>query len=315
MQDLIFSPSEADTYGYNALKELQSNRGKGVKTGIVDLDRVLKPLLPGDLCSVLGYTSWYKTGFLNWLLRAGCEQCKSDEIVIKVTWEDAVEEDTIKWYAAETGLSISELIDGNVDWELINLAYKKRLDIPLWIVGHANTRSYAAGKARPRMTMTNVLGAIEFITDGFTNEKYRPRLIVLDYLQRIRPDAKDGNNKREQMMEAVNKSKDLAIQLGCPVVLGVQASREVLERTWKLPKLDDGLETSNIEQSSDKVLSLWYPIKTEKPDAKIEGIEYRGNENLLICGILKQKLGKAPVTFPLYVNPERGIISCFERSV
>lgn len=313
MQDIIFSPSEADTYGYNALKELQSNKGKGLRTGITDLDKTLLPLLPGELCTVLGYTSWYKSGFMNWLLRAACEQCRSDEISIKVTWEDAVEEDTVKWFATETGISMSKLVGGEINWELINNAYKKRLDTPLWIVGHANTRSYAAGKARPRMTMTDVLEAIEFITDGFTNEKYKPRIVVLDYLQRIRPE-KTNVSIREQMMEAVNRAKDLAIQLGCPVVLGVQASRAVLERAWKLPRLDDGLETSNIEQSSDKVLSLWYPIKTEKPDSKIEGIEFKVTENLLICGVLKQKMGPSPMTHPLYVNPAKGIVSCFERS-
>jgi len=32
------------------------------------------------------------------------------------------------------------------------------------------------------------------------------------------------------------------------------------------------------------------------------------NENLLILGLLKQKMGAAPVIMPLYVNPAQNII-------
>lgn len=115
-------------------------------------------------------------------------------------------------------------------------------------------------------------------------------------------------------MEAVNKAKDLAISFGCPVVLGVQAGRQILDREYKLPRIDDGQESSNIEQSSDKVISLWYPIKTEMPGDRIEGIPYEVSENLLICGLIKQKLGIAPVIIPLFVNPAKNIVGSFERS-
>lgn len=313
MNELIFAPQEAAKLAYDALERLKETRGTGVKTGIVSLDNVLLPMQPAELIVVLGYTSWYKSGMMNWLLRAALKQAKENEVCIKATWEDSVEEDTLKWLSAEAGVSISSIVKGEVeDYDSLDAAYIRRLKTPLWMIGHSNQRSNLAKRSRPRMTMTDVSKAVDFIQYEATDNKYKAKLIVLDYLQRIRPDVSDGNTKREQMMEAVNKAKDLAIQMGCPVVLGVQASRSVLDRDYKLPRLDDGLETSNIEQSSDKVLSLWYPIKTEEPGVLITQDRVAVSENLLIVGILKQKMGVAPVTLPLYVDPSRNLITGME---
>ena len=64
---------------------------------------------------------------------------------------------------------------------------------------------------------------------------------------------------------------------------------------------------SNIEQSSDKMFGVWYPIKTEEPGKMIAGIKV--SKNLLIVRLLKQKMGEAPKTFALYVDPEKEFIS------
>jgi len=103
----------------------------------------------------------------------------------------------------------------------------------------------------------------------------------------------------------------MAISFGCPVLLGVQTGRQVMERDIKIPGIDDGQETSNIEQSSDKMLSVWYPIKTEDKGSLVAGEEV--TKNLLIVRLLKQKLGEAPATFALYVDPERNIIAGRKR--
>jgi hypothetical protein len=159
--------------------------------------------------------------------------------------------------------------------------------------------------------MRDVSRAMEYIIHDATAETLSPILVVLDYLQRIRADEQDGDNRRIQMMEAVNLSKDLGIAYGCPVILGVQTNRPDSNKTDKLPSISDGQETSNIEQSSDVSFGLWYPIKTEpiilgKDLPKVAG--YEVTKNLLMCRLLKQKLGEAPVTYALYVDPEKNII-------
>ena len=75
MQELIFSPAESAALAIEALEDLKQNNGGGVKTGIKPIDNVLLPMRPGELIVVLGYTSWYKSGFMNWLLKAAVPQC------------------------------------------------------------------------------------------------------------------------------------------------------------------------------------------------------------------------------------------------
>lgn len=306
IQDIIFSPAECGALAIKALEEMRDTGRAGIVTGIKDLDDAILPFRPGELITVLGFTGWYKSGFMNFLLKSAIKQLQENDIVVKVTWEDSVEEDTIKWISSNTTIPVGVLIKGEGDnWNQVMDGYDHRIQVPIWMIGHSNSQATLSGTARPRLTMGNALEAINFVRTGFTDDILKPRMVVLDYLQRIRPDPKDGDSKREQMMEAVNLAKDMAIQLGCPVILGVQAGRKLTDRGNKLPRIDDGQETSNIEQTSDKMLSLWYPIKTEAPDdmISINGHDILVTKNVLICGVMKQKMGPAPTIVPLYVDP------------
>ncbi len=287
IKKVVFPPAEAAKLAIDALEELKQYKGQGVKVGVPDIDKVLLPLRPAELITVLGYTSWFKSGFMNFVARSAIKQCADDEIVIKVTWEDSIEEETLKWVAADASISITKMIMGEIkEWPAVMQSYRRRILSPLWLIGHSSRTSSQERRERPRLTMGDVGKAMEYILNDATDHQKKPKLIVLDYLQRIRPDRGDGESKRLQMMEAVNRAKDLGVSFGCPVMLGVQAQRGVLNREYKLPRIDDGLETSNIEQSSDKTVSLWYPIKTEKKGTFIESEGVEVNENLLIMGIL-----------------------------
>jgi replicative DNA helicase len=316
ISDISYSPQQASSLAIKKLDMLRNDNGGGVKTGILDIDNVVLPFRPGELITVMGYTSHYKSGFMNWLSKQAIKSIPagSDEIVIRVTWEQSVEEDTLSWLAGDANMSITSLARGLVDeaeWKLLLNSSVRRAITPMWIVGHSEIESREKRRARPRMTMTDVGKAIQYIVNEATDTQWRVRMIVLDYLQRIRPDVGDGDSKREQMMEAVNRAKDAAISFGCPVVLGVQTRRDILDREDKFPRIDDGQETSNIEQSSDKMFGVWYPIKTEVEGKIIDGMKV--TKNLLMVRLLKQKLGEAPKTFALYVDPEHNLIGSLAR--
>jgi len=317
---IVFDPQTASTLAVNLVSELRKDSGGGIKSGVSDLDKILLPLRPGELVTVLGYTSHYKSGFMNWLSKqAVAEIIRSkaeDEFVARVTWEQSVEEDTLSWLAGDSNLSVTNLARGLVDekeWDLLTRASVRRAITPMWIIGHSQLEQKERRRSRPRMTMTDVGFALEYICNDATEKKIKPKMIVLDYLQRIRPDKNDGDSKREQMMEAVNRAKDAAIAFGCPVILGVQTGRQVMEREDKTPTIDDGAETSNIEQSSDKMFGVWYPIKTEEPGKMIAGV--RVSKSLLIVRLLKQKLGEAPKTFALYVDPEKNLLAGIDKTM
>lgn len=311
---LVHDPQSASFLSVQMVDMLRNDRGGGIPSGIPSFDKLLLPFRPGELVTVLGYTSNYKSGFMNWLSKQAIKAIKNDdEFVARVTWEQSVEEDTLSWLAGDADLSITKLARGLVDddeWRLLEASSVKRALTPMWIIGHSQQLNAERRRARPRMTMTDVAQALEFICNDAVGRKLKPKMIVLDYLQRIRPDDKDGDSRRGQMSEAVNRAKDCAVSFDCPVVLGVQTGRQVMDRADKTPTIDDGQETSNVEQSSDKMFGVWYPIKTEEEGTYIGGEKV--SKNLLIAKLLKQKLGPAPKTCKLWVDPEKNFLSDME---
>lgn len=316
----VYSPMEASDLAVRMVDMLRQDAGGGVRSGITDLDKILLPFRPGELITVLGYTSHYKSGFMNWLSKQALRAIEpgKNEIVVRVTWEQSVEEDTLSWMAGDADLSVTNLARGLVgdqDWIKLEMSSVRRAATPMWIIGHSQIERMAQRRARPRMTMSDVARALDFLVNDATDTRWNVKMIVLDYLQRIRPDPQDGDSKREQMMEAVNRAKDCAIAYGCPVVLGVQTGRQVMTREDKTPTIDDGQETSNIEQSSDKMFGVWYPIKTEKEGTELGKAKLKVDKHLLVVRLLKQKLGPAPETFALFIDPEKNIVGSMSTRI
>lgn len=312
-QSITYNPQQAGALAVEYVEERYENKERVLNSGLDPVDKILTGFWPGDLICMIGYTSNLKSAFMDWLALQALKKIdpEKNEFVAKVTWEQSVEQDTLGWIAQNSGLSLTKMARGALDeseWQLLRMASVRRAATPLWIIGHSSQDFKREKKARPRMTIRDAARGLEYaMTETIPGAVMTPRLVVLDYLQRMRPDAQDGSNRREQMMEAVNLSKDLAVAYGCPVLLGVQACRETLDRDDKVPRIDDGQETSNIEQSADVAFGGWYPIKTEKPGSSVGGFQV--TQNLFILRLLKQKLGPAPETFALYVDPERRLFA------
>lgn len=310
IRTLVHLKEETAELTKKVIRRLQSDKGGGVPTGFAELDAVMRPLRPGDLCTVLGYTSHLKSFFMNYMAFEEANRIKArqndDQMVIKVTWEQSVEEDTLAWISAQGGLKTENMVRGfmgEADWKLMDKIGMARSLTPVVIVGHSLEESIQSRRARPRMTMTDVAMALDLIVNKIFGRRMEPRLIVLDYLQRVRPDPADGDNRREQMMEIVNRAKDCAISFGCPVMLGVQTGRDKDAKGEEhIPRIDSGQETSGIEQASDVMYGTWYPIKTEKyGESCLGGIV---GPDLMILRALKQKLGgSAPHTFAMKIDP------------
>jgi len=319
---LVYGPQEAADLSLSLIEEVEQTRGEGIRFGVKRVDEVMNPLRSGELISVYGLPGHHKSGVMNWLSKRALKLIGPEEnkIVVRVTWEQSVEEDTLAWYGGDSNIPVAQMIRGELDgseWEVLRHSSVRRAVTPMWVVGHSLLEYKNRRKARPRMTMTDVALALEYICEDATDLRLEPSLVVLDYLQRIRPDSKDGGDRREQVMEMVNRAKDCAISFGCPVLLGVQAKREVADRSNKMPQQNDAQESSNVEQTSDKVITLWYPHKTEEAGACVQTTrcvdkksvreEWEVSPNLLLVGLPKQKKGRTIATVPGKVDPARGI--------
>lgn len=304
ISDIAFSPQQAGRLTIDMVDSLRNKAAGGLQFNIPKLDEKVTPDRPGELITILGRPGMGKSQWMNYKSKQDLKTIEpgTNEIVIRATWEQSVEEDTLTWLSGDTDISVTQLVRGDIDdqqFKILQLSAAKRALAPMWIIGHSNMENRERRKVRPRMTMTDLSNAIEFICNDATPTKWKPKSIYLDYLQRVRPETR--GDRREQMMEIVDTSKDLAVSMGCPVYLGVQAGRQVDDRKDKTPEMGDGQETSNIEQSSDKMWGLWYPIKTEDENSLIYG--YKVTQHLFFATLLKQKLGEFPVRFSLYIDP------------
>jgi hypothetical protein len=111
---------------------------------------------------------------------------------------------------------------------------------------------------------------------------------------------------RESFIDIVDDIKDLANDFHCPTILGCQAGRKVKQRKWRLPQADDAQETSNFEQTCDKLIAVWltkndYPVGHPLPWGNKT---YRVTPNQLLMNITKQKFGESPVLLETFVKYE-----------
>jgi replicative DNA helicase len=116
-------------------------------------------------------------------------------------------------------------------------------------------------------------------------------LIILDYLQLMRADARI-ENRVQQVGEMSRGLKILARELEVPVIALSQLSRGVESRTDKRPMLSDLRESGQIEQDADLVIFIYRdeyynPETTDRP----------GEAELLIAKHRNGGLGEVPLTF------------------
>jgi replicative DNA helicase len=308
---IVFDPSLVSTLTVGSIKAAREFPDC-LATGIPQMDDHYVMMRPRRVNGILAYTSHGKTSVMNIMARNFIPQIQEDEIVVYCTWEDSVEDMTLSYLANVSRIPLQSLFSGKLsinEWDAMMKAATQRASTPLWLIGHSEGKE----ARRPRLTMTDIWVACEYITD---NRKKKIRAIFLDYLQRINRDDMKGDT-RGQYMGIMDKVKDLALGFNTNVVIGSQVGRDVKDRKWQQPQDNDAQETSNFEQTCDGIISLWIPKKTEKMDECLiekKGIDGQAvfvTENLMLINTLKQKKAKAPVLRAVDFLPETGEIKTY----
>jgi replicative DNA helicase len=124
-----------------------------------------------------------------------------------------------------------------------------------------------------------------------TKRRHGLGLIVVDYLGLMA--ASEGNNRTEQVGANSRGLKNLAKELGIPVVLLAQLSRKCEERPNKRPMLSDLRDSGEIEQDADIVLFL-YRDEVYNPDTMDKGIAE--------INVAKQRNGPIGVVPAVYIG-------------
>jgi replicative DNA helicase len=311
-EDHVFFPDTISRLTVQELKKLREDQGNEIMSKLENIDKVMTPFRGNELIPVLGFTNNYKSGLMNTLSKHAAQQLtESNEIVVVCSWEESVEDKGIWDIAEMSGMDTTALDRGeftDTQWKKILDASIERADKPIYFIGHSDQDM----RRRPRLNLEQVWHVLDHLYDYHGK---KARMIVLDYLQRIRP-ISDRRDWRVAMMETVDKAKDMAIAFNVPVVLGTQASRKTRDlANPKMPLLEHAQETSNIEQSASKFFSLCLPIKTMIEGEMVEyaGRSFKVTKNLLFVALLKQKRGPAPAYFAFDVDYSTHVLTPYTR--
>jgi replicative DNA helicase len=250
------------------------------------LDKHIIPLHPGDLMAVVARPGHGKSSFMAYMAKRAAkkitERGDDKKCVIYVSWEQSVEE-IEAFFQSGTHYNSTDLAWGRVNLDTVKERAIKRVNLPVWMIG------YSIGdtdKRRPPLTIDMVYETIRQMKYEY---KYEPVLICLDYLQII-PTQK-RMKRLEQVTEATIQAKHLAMEIGVPIIAGVQAGRNADNRNMQIPTMADAQWSSAIEQTADKQIALLRPIKIkdEGEVITIAGQEYTVDDQLLIIKLLKQR--------------------------
>ena len=303
----VFDPGHRSKLAYQAAEAMAKGLDRAVRLGLsVEFDEYFLPLKPGDLCSVQAMTGHGKSSILQCVANNVAKritESNRDECVLVVSWEQTVEEAGLVDIGKRSGYSTSEFARGQVtDWERVFAAAVEVATVPIWYIGNSAENR----RTLPPLTLPFVCEAMTWLE---RESKITPALVILDHLQQIRATV-EREQRRLEIADNVHRAKELALALGCPVMLAVQAKQEVGERNIKLPGIYDGQETSVTAQVSDRVLGAWRPWKTEelKESFKLCGRHYTVESDLLLIGVTKQRYGPDGHVFAFHEEPGKNII-------
>jgi replicative DNA helicase len=300
--NIVYSPLEVSNLGKDYIDWKQTHKEFGLPFFAKNMRNKVYPLFPGEVMSIIARPGHAKTSIMMFWARQRAkwlaENNHPKRAVIYATWEQSIEELHSFYVAAEQQLSITKMAKGELsedDWKKVQQASVDRINEPLWFIGHSMVRR----SGRKPITVGTLEQAVERVRDF--GEGYDVDSVYLDYLQRIHPE-KSNDGPVMAFSGIMDGIKNFALGFGVPVVVGVQASRDVEELKLPIPEMHHAQWTSNIEQSSDRVLSLVRPRRYRR-EGEMFGSRPVDGVSQLMVSVLKQKLGEANFVEWLKFNP------------
>jgi replicative DNA helicase len=258
---------------------LHRNKGGilGVPSGFTKLDKLLGGFQKSDLIVLAARPAVGKTSLaLNIAVNAAK---RYGQRVAFFSLEMSNEQLVQRLLAAETGINQQRLRLGEVEddeWQMLVEAAGVLSDTMLFI---DDTPAMSALELRTKARRLQA----EFGLD----------LIIVDYLQLMRGDAR-AENRVQEISYITRSLKSLARELEAPLIALSQLSRAVESRSDRKPILSDLRESGSIEQDSDIVMFIYREELVKENTTR---------KNIADIIVAKHRNGPTD-TVPLYFNKE-----------
>lgn len=270
----IYAPNDMTNLGIQQSEKAAEFSQFGIELDIPGTDPAIKdyfaPLLPWEICAVQAQTSNGKTTFTNWWIRKIAEQLKRqgrDETIIWVSLEETIEAMAYSEFGRILKVKPADIARGTYSDRQKLLWAKVQIDgINIWRIGNSSKTPDNA----PPLTLSNIYRSTRELIDGsVTGDKFKPAVMVVDYLQILPIDAEVKNAKQEeqrrlQVDSDTARLRKMTSALQAPIIVPLQAKQELKGNNspYMIPGTYDGMETSGIATRFDRIISLWMPKTT-----------------------------------------------------
>ena len=232
------------------LRVARAREGKinGVSTGLADLNRITGGWQPGHLVILAARTAMGKTWLMLHFAKAAA---KSGVPAAIFSLEMSAMEISRRLVLSETDIPPDRYRSGylsNVELEKAAVANHSASVLPITVHAariHRRPPCVSMGQIRAKARTLQRRG--------------KCGILLIDYLQLCRAGGEKGRNREQDVAQMSREAKLMALELGIPVILLSQLSREIEKRGSKRPMLSDLRESGAIEQDANLVIFIHRP--------------------------------------------------------
>jgi replicative DNA helicase len=230
----------------------------GTPSGFRDLDDITGGFQPSNLIVLAARPSMGKSALVTNI--AENVAVKSEQPVVIFSLEMSETELAQRFVASQARVPGDKLRKGQVgrEWPKVVKACERFEQAPLWI-DDSSDLGILELRAKARR-----LHGREMARGGLG-------LIVVDYLQLMRPD-RNSDNRVEQVSQISRGLKILARELDVPVLAVSQLNRAPEQRPDKRPLLADLRESGQIEQDADLVMFIYRDEYYNREESEDQGV-------------------------------------------
>ena len=218
----------------------------GLSTGFDNLDKITLGLQKDNLIILAARPAMGKSAFaMNIAIQAAQNNVKENGEGISVavfSLEMSQEQIAQRMTASQARVNLTNIQKGNLNQKEMLLVESASDDL-------ANLNIYFCDQGTVTVADIRAKCRRQQTTTGLD-------LVVIDYLQLINGSSRNGN-RQEEVSNISRSLKQMARELGVPVIALAQLSREVEKREDKRPIMADLRESGSIEQDADIIMFLY----------------------------------------------------------
>lgn len=233
----------------------------GIVSGFVDLDNMLGGMQNSDLIILAGRPSMGKTALATNIAFNAAKYFSKEEdesSVVMFSLEMSAEQIGLRILAEQSKIPSDKLRKGELN-------EKDSLELQNTYQEINNLNFFFDDS--PNLTVSELRSKLRRYKNN-----YNIKLVLIDYLQLIKPES-NRDNRVNELSEITRNLKQLAKEFNLPVISLSQLSRQVENRDDKRPLLSDLRESGSIEQDADVVLFIYresYYLQRNEPTRGVD---------------------------------------------